>query len=290
MPVRDVIANCSILFPDVPFSKRPVAARDAGFRAVEFWWPFDRAVPDDHAVERFVSSIVDAGVILSCLNFAAGRLDRGERGLLSNPAHDTEFRDSVDVAISIGDQLGKTGSTPVGFNALYGNRIDDLAPELQDETATANLAFAAERASTIGASVLIEPLSGVPGHPITTVADAVAVIDRVSSGSIRVLADLYHLAVNGEDIATTIDTFTDRIGHIQIADAPGRGEPGTGAVDLVGILRRLVVNGYDGLVAAEYVPSRSDTFDWLFGADSEYAALIAAFDTVEAVDHALDTR
>lgn len=259
MAIRGYTVNCSILFTDLPLPQRPRAARAAGFEAVEFWWPFVSTSPTGSEVDTFVRSVGDAGVTLSGLNFAAGALERGERGLLSNPATAQQFRDSVEIAVDIGARLGTTG-----FNALYGNRIDGIAAAAQDELATENIAFAAERAATIGADVLIEPISGIADHPISTLADAAAVVDRVGSESVRILADLYHLAVNGEDLPAAVAGYADRIGHVQIADTPGRGEPGTGGVDLFGTLDLLVECGYSGWVSAEYVATRSDTFDWLF--------------------------
>lgn len=255
-------ANCSILFPDLPLLDRPQAAAHAGFRAVEFWWPFDTAVPSDRDVERFVTAIDDAGVRLTHLNLAAGDLTTGHRGLLSHPDTSAEFRDSIDVAMSIGRRLGT-----VGFNALYGNRLDGLAADAQDDLATENLAISAAAASTIGADILIEPLSGIPAYPLTLAADAIAVCNRVTQehgvDNVKMLADLYHLAVNGDDLDAVINRHADRIGHVQIADAPGRGEPGTGSLDIARYVSALRVRGYDRWISLEYVPTRPDTFDWV---------------------------
>ena len=118
-----------------------------------------------------------------------------------------------------------------------------------------------------GAVVLVEPVSGAPAYPLKRAADAVVVIDRVEAdygvGSLRLLADLYHLAVNGDDVEAAIDSYAARIGHVQIADAPGRGEPGTGTLDIPGYLNRLAGHGYRGYVGLEYKSTRQDTFDWL---------------------------
>jgi hydroxypyruvate isomerase len=254
--------NCSILFTELPLLKRPAAAAAAGFDAVEFWWPFATAAPAGPEVDRFVAAVADAGLRLAGLNFAAGDLAAGDRGLVSWPGREAEFRDSVATAVGIGERLG-TGI----FNALYGNRIEGA--DGQDDLATANLALAAGAAAAIGATVVLEPLSGADRYPLRTAADAVAVIDRVngasSGNSTALLADLYHLAVNGEDLDAVISTHIGRIGHVQIADAPGRHEPGTGAIALDRHLAALAAGGYDGLVALEYVPSTTSAaaFDWL---------------------------
>lgn len=254
--------NCSILFTDTPLLQRPQLAKDAGFDAVEFWWPFDSPTPADSDVDAFVSAIRDAGVQLTGLNFSAGNMPAGDRGILSDPSQVHAFRDNIDVTIGIGEQLGTKG-----FNALYGNRIDGVDAAEQDDVATDNLAAAGKAAGLIGAVVLIEPVSGAPAYPLLTAKDAVDVLDRVAAAhdvhNLRLLADLYHLDVNRDDVAAALDRYKDRIGHVQIADSPGRGEPGTGTLDLDGYLRQLSDNGYDGLISLEYKATRPDTFSWL---------------------------
>ncbi|OBC04587.1 hydroxypyruvate isomerase [Mycobacterium sp. 852013-50091_SCH5140682] len=254
--------NCSILLTELPLLDRPRAARNAGFDAVEFWWPFDSAVPSDADIATFVRSISDAGVQLTGLNFAAGDMPAGDRGILSNPAMAQAFRDNVDIAVGIAEQLGTRA-----FNALYGNRDGDHSPTAQDSVAAENLAYAARAADRIGATVLVEPVSGAPRYPLLTASDAIRVIDRVHSEhgvtNVRLLADLYHLYVNGDDITTVITDYSPRIGHVQIADAPGRGEPGTGEIPLRSHLEQLAAHGYRGRIGLEYKATRPDTFEWL---------------------------
>ncbi|WP_037158216.1 hydroxypyruvate isomerase family protein [Rhodococcoides fascians] len=263
--------NCSILFTDVPLLERPAAAKAAGFDAVEFWWPFPTPVPGDSDVDAFVSAVRDAGVQLTGLNFAAGDMPAGDRGILSDPSQVRAFRDNIDVTVGIGKTLG-TGA----FNALYGNRIDGSDPAEQDRVAAENLAAAGAAAADIGAVVLIEPVSGAPAYPLLTADDAVAVIRRVERDhdvhSLRLLADLYHLDVNGDDVAAALDSYSDLIGHVQIADSPGRGEPGTGTLDLPTYLSQLSGNGYDGYIGVEYKATRPDTFSWLRDTSSWVAA------------------
>ena len=254
--------NCSILLTDLPLLQRPSAARAAGFDAVEFWWPFDSPTPGDAEAQTFIAAVKDAGVQLSGLNFAAGNMPAGDRGILSDPAMTGAFRDNVDIAVGIAEALGTRA-----FNALYGNCAEGLARAAQDEVAGENLAFAGRAAERIGAVVLIEPVSGAPRYPIKTASDAIGVIDRVGgqhgATNLRLLADLYHLAVNGDDVSAAIRDCSGRIGHVQIADAPGRGEPGTGELPLGSYLEQLFAAGYDGYIGLEYKPTRADTFDWL---------------------------
>jgi len=252
--------NLSILFTELPLLERPAAAKQAGFDAVEFWWPWLVAVPADAEVDAFVATVRDAGVQLAGLNFFAGDMPGGDRGLVSWPARSAEFRDNIDVTVAVGEQLGCRA-----FNALYGNRVDGAAPQEQDALAAENLALAARAVRRIGGTVLVEPVSGAPRYPLLTAADALDAIDRAGEENVALLLDVYHLAVNGDDVEKAIDASAGRIGHVQIADAPGRNEPGTGELDIDGHLRRIAATGYDGWVGLEYKPSgaSADAFDWL---------------------------
>ncbi len=257
--------NCSMIFTELPLLERASAAKAAGFDAVEFWWPWPtQPVPTDGDVDAFVASVRDSGARLVGLNFFAGDLAGPDAGVLSIPARSQEFRDNLDVATGIGEQLGVRA-----FNALYGNRVDDATPEQQDDLAIENLALAAHAAARIGAGVLVEPVSGAKPYPLRTAADALAVVERVRREggveNVALLSDLYHLATNGDDLPAVVATCTPRIGHVQIADAPGRNEPGTGTLDLDGLLAGLEAGGYSGWVGLEYKPSgaSADSFEWL---------------------------
>ncbi len=254
-------ANCSLLFTEVPLLERPTAARSAGFSAIEFWWPWpDQPVPGDAEVDRFVAAVRDAGVQLVGLNFFAGDLAGPDCGVVSVPDRSSQFRNNVDVTIGIGRALG------VGaFNALYGNRVSGSTAQQQDELGVENLTLAAEAAAGIGATVLVEPVSGPKPYPLRTAADVVAVLDRVGVANVGFLCDLFHLANNGDDLDSDITDYSSRIAHVQIADHPGRHEPGTGALDLDHYLTRIADSGYTGRVALEYVPTTNtlDSLDWL---------------------------
>ena len=117
-------------------------------------------------------------------------------------------------------------------------------------------------AAEIGAVVLVEPLSGAPTTRCAPPRTSLAVIDQVDRANVALLADLYHLAVNGDDLDAVVADHVDRIGHVQIADAPGRGEPGTGDLDVFGYLAKLEANGYQGFVGLEY-RATTGGFDWL---------------------------
>jgi hydroxypyruvate isomerase len=251
-------ANLSILFTELPLLERPAAAKAEGFTAVEFWWPWpDQPAPGDRDVDAFVSAVQDAGVQLVGLNFFAGDLAGPDCGVLSIPSRVQQFRDNIDVTVGIGERLGVSG-----FNALFGNRVDDASPEEQDALGRESIAAAAKAADRIGATVLVESVSGPKPYPLRTAADAVSVVDDVratGAANVGFLMDLYHLAANGDDLDAAIARYTDRTAHVQVADAPGRGEPGTGDLDLDGYLGKLSDHGYAGWVGLEYKPTTATT-------------------------------
>ena len=205
-----------------------------------------------------MTAIRDAGVQLSGLNFFAGDMPAGDRGLVSWVGREAEFRDNIDVVVGIGDQLGCRA-----FNALYGLRSDDVAAEAADELGVENLRLAADRIARIDGTVLLEPVSGAPAYPLKTAADAIAVIERVGADNVKLLADFYHLAVNGDDVAAVVAQHATDFGHIQIADDPGRGQPGSGELPLDDWLAGASAGGYQGYVGLEYKDTSDDPFGWL---------------------------
>lgn len=260
--------NLSILFTEFPLLERPAAAAALGFDAAELWWTLDGPTPPDRELDALRRAFVDAGVQLTGLNFDAGDMAAGDKGLLSRPADSQRFRDNIAVAAGLAQSLGCKA-----LNALYGNRVDGLSIEEQDELALENLALAARAAHDIGAILLVEALNApeAPRYGLLSSADAVAVVDAVNAdtglGNTRFLADLYHLARGGEDPAKAIAAYADRIGHVQIADTPGRGHPGTGDLDFPSLLGQLEAVGYDGYIGLEYKPLPGtpsvDNFSWL---------------------------
>ncbi|MGH3291347.1 MAG: TIM barrel protein, partial [Trebonia sp.] len=256
--------NCSILFTELPLAKRAAAAKAAGFGGVEFWWPWDGMAPSDKEADAFVGSISDAGVELVSLNFHTGDMAAGERGIVSHPARTAEFRENVAAAVEI---AARTGCARL--NAPYGLRVPGVPVAEQDALAVENLAFAAGAAGKAGASVLVEAINSVdiPGFPVDTVGKALAVIDRAGAPNVGFLADLYHLAKMGEDVADVLSGHRDAILHVQVADPPGRGAPGSGTLDFEPLFQQLAHQGYDGWVGLEYVPAdpadSATSFGWL---------------------------
>jgi hydroxypyruvate isomerase len=258
--------NLSILFTELPLLERPAAAAAAGFDAVELWWPFPEPVPADRELDALRTALTDAGTRLVGLNFDAGNMAAGDRGLLSRPGDSARFRANIDVAVGFAESLGCTV-----LNALYGNRDPEVAEPEQRELATENLVLAAAAAERAGAVVVIEALNDIesPHYPITSSHEALDLIDylHVVHGvpNVSFLADLYHLARMGEPIERLVDLKADRFGHVQIADPPGRGQPGTGELAWDGLLARLAASGYRGHVGLEYKPvgPSAESFSWL---------------------------
>jgi hydroxypyruvate isomerase len=256
--------NCSILFTELPVLQRASAAQAAGFGGVEFWWPWEAMVPTDAEADAFVGSIGDAGVELVSLNFHTGDMAAGERGIVSNPARVRAFRENVAAAVEIARRAGCTR-----LNAPYGLRVPGVDVAEQDAVAIENLAFAAAAAGKAGASVLVEPINSVdiPGFPVDSSGKALEVITKVGAPNAGLLADLYHLAKMGEDVADVLSRHRDSILHVQVADPPDRGAPGTGTLDFEPLFRQLAEQGYDGWVGLEYAPAdpadSAASFAWL---------------------------
>jgi hydroxypyruvate isomerase len=260
--------NLSTLFTEVPLVERPALAAAAGFDSAEIWWTLDGPTPPQAELDALARAFTDAGVQLTGLNFDAGNMAAGSKGLLSRPDESQQFRDNIAVAVGLAGSLGCKA-----LNALYGNRVEGLDLRVQDELALENLALAAQATHAIGGILLVEALNApeAPQYALLSSKDAVAVVDAVNQvtglGNTRFLCDLYHLARNGEDLPQVIEAYADRIGHVQIADAPQRNQPGTGELDFADLLGRLDTAGYQGLIGLEYKPAAgvasADTLGWL---------------------------
>ncbi|MDF6017973.1 TIM barrel protein [Streptomyces sp. JH34] len=261
--------NLSILFTELPLLERPAAAAAAGFTAVELWWPWiETPTPAQTELDALKKALDDAGTQLVGLNFYAGRLPGPDRGALSLPGGESDrFRANIDVAADFAASVGCKA-----LNALYGNRVEGVEPAAQDELALENLVLAARAAHRIGATLLIETLNDTesPLYPLVSAPAGIEVVDRVNEatglGNAAFLLDLYHLSMNGEDLSQVVKAYAAKTGHVQIADNPGRGAPGTGSLPLERLLDELTEAGYDGWVGLEYKPGdrpSAESFGWL---------------------------
>ncbi|MFD7018313.1 TIM barrel protein [Streptomyces sp. NPDC059928] len=259
--------NLSILFTELPLLERPAAAAAAGFTAVELWWPWiETPTPGQAELDALKKALDDAGTQLVGLNFYAGALPGPDRGALSVPGEESDrFRANIEVAADFAASVGCKA-----LNALYGNRVEGADPQVQDTLALENLVLAARAADRVGAILLVETLNKPesPLYPLVSAPSAIEVIDKVNAatglGNAKFLLDIYHLSMNGENVAEVIEAYADKTGHVQIADNPGRGAPGTGSLPLEELLDQLKKAGYAGWVGLEYkAPDAAASFDWL---------------------------
>ncbi|HYM95713.1 MAG TPA: TIM barrel protein [Candidatus Sulfotelmatobacter sp.] len=257
--------SLSILFTELPLLERPAAAAAAGFDAVELWWPFAEPIPPDKDLAALKRALDDAGTQLVGLNFDAGDMAGGWRGLVSLPDQSDRFRANIPVAIGFAEDTGCRV-----LNALYGNRAEGVEAASQDDVAVENLTLAAEAANKVGATVVVEALNAHenPRYPLTSSASAMKVVEGLRSRgakNVALLCDVYHLARMEEDPVAVIRRYGDRIGHVQVADVPGRHQPGTGGIDFPGVFSELNRIGYRGYIGCEYRPlgPSAESFKWL---------------------------
>lgn len=253
--------NLAITLPGVPLSRQLALARRAGFAGFELYWPWQTAAPSEEEIGDLLRDVREDGLPLVQLGLYAGDMAAGDRGIASWPGRTEELLHSATVAKQLADELGVRR-----FTVLYGNRLESSTPEDQDAVALDALAEVARLLAEAGATVLLEPVSRMAAYPLRSAADVIAVIEQLESAhdatNVALLADLYHLTINGDDIDRVLATHLNRIGHVQLADAPGRGAPGTGELPLADWLRRLSEGGYDGWVSYEYTPDPADPFGW----------------------------
>ena len=249
-------ANLSFLYPELPFLERFAAAAADGFRAVEY------AVPYVAPAEQLAALNTRHGLAQALFNLPAGDWDGGERGIACHPDRVDEFRAGVDVALRYAATLG-CGKV----NCLAGIAPPGVAREVLETTFVGNLEYAAPRFAAAGVRLLIEPINprDIPGFYLTTAHHAEQVLAAVGSGNLQIQYDIYHQQVTAGNLIPTYERLRHRIGHIQIADTPGRHEPGTGEINYRFALTELDRLGYDGWVGCEYRPlgGTSEGLGWM---------------------------
>jgi hydroxypyruvate isomerase len=239
-------ANLSLLFADVPFIDRFGEAARNGFEAVEFWWP------PQEAIDEIPATVKDHGLEVALFNFYAGDMAAGDRGLLSDPQRHGEFRANVPVALELASQVACPR-----LNALVGTAIDGIDPVDQRELAIDNVRWAADQARARGVTIMVEAVNTFENGPylLSTTDQALAFVDEVGRENVALQYDAYHMQRMEGNITAMLRTHLSRIGHIQIADSPDRGEPGTGELDYGFVLREVERLGYAGYVGLEYKPA-----------------------------------
>jgi hydroxypyruvate isomerase len=239
-------ANLTMMFNEVDFLDRFEAAAKAGFTGVEYLFPYD------HAAKDILLRLKTHGLTQVLHNLPAGNWGKGERGIAIFPERVSEFRDGVMRAI---DYAGTLGCKQL--NCLAGIAPPGANHKLLQATFLANLAYASSALKAAGIKLLVEPINtrDIPGFYLNRTKDAIACIEEVGSDNIFVQYDAYHMQIMEGDLARTIENNLDRIAHIQIADNPGRNEPGTGEINFGFLFRHLDRIGYRGWIGCEYKPA-----------------------------------
>ena len=250
-------ANVSILFKEAPFLERFGRAAAAGFSAVEFWWPSGE---DLAAVERAVK---EADLQVALMNFDAGDMAVGDRGLAGDPEREEEFRENVPVALELARSVGCQR-----MNVLVGHALAGMDREEQLALARRNVRYAADEARKAGIEVLVEAVNTFENGPylLHTTEGVVGFVRGVGWENVKVQHDLYHMQRMEGNLVANLREHVGLIGHVQIADSPRRGEPGTGEIYYPYVLATLEELGYDGYVGLEYNPTTETTeesFGWL---------------------------
>lgn len=239
-------ANLSMMFNEAPFLDRFDAAAKAGFTAVEFLFPYE------HPASELRQRLDGAGLTQVLFNAPPGDWAGGERGTACLPGRGQEFRDGINTALDYAGALGcgmvhcMAGIVPAGVAqgtaaALYAT----------------NVAWAAEQAAAHGVKVVIEPINhrDMPGFFLNTMAQGAAIVDAVGFDRLGLQFDIYHCQVTEGDLTKRIEALLPRIAHMQLADVPGRNEPGTGEIGWDYVLGRIDQLGYAGWIGCEYRPA-----------------------------------
>ncbi|MDY0011718.1 MAG: hydroxypyruvate isomerase [Rhodocyclaceae bacterium] len=241
-------ANLSMLFAERPFLARFGAAARAGFQAVECQFPY--AFPPDEVAAALAAS----GLPLVLHNLPAGDWAAGERGIACHPERIAEFRQGVEQAL----EYARVLDCP-RLNCLAGIAPAGVAPEAARATLIHNLRFAARALAQEGRQLLVEPINtfDIPGFLLHHSHDAETLLDQVGEPNLLIQYDIYHAQRMEGELAATLARLLPRIGHIQLADNPGRHEPGSGEINFPWLLRHLDRLGYPGWVGCEYLPLAS---------------------------------
>ncbi|NRB67556.1 MAG: hydroxypyruvate isomerase [Vibrio sp.] len=249
-------ANLSMLFTEVDFLERFDAAAQVGFSGVEYLFPYA------FDAEQIKQKLEQNNLTQVLFNLPAGDWDAGDRGIACDPSRIEEFQSGVALAIQYAKVLGNTQ-----VNCLAG--IPPAGVSQQDAHAAfvINLRYAAQVLQEAGLRLVIEAINtrDIPGFFLNTTEQAKAVIKEVGSDNLFIQYDIYHMQIMEGDVAQTMSDNIGQIAHVQLADNPGRHEPGTGEIHYPFVLKHLDQLGYQGWVGCEYKPKTTTTegLDWL---------------------------
>lgn len=239
-------ANISMMFQEVPFMARFAAAAKAGFKAVEFMFPYDYPLVD------LKKELADNGLKLVLINAPAGNFAAGERGIAVDPARCAEFREGVVKAVDYAQALGVPQ-----INCLVGKTLATVPVAQQHAALIDNLRYAAETFAKAGIRLLVEHLNSkdTAGFALDTTAKVLAALDEVGHANAYLQYDVYHAQRMEGELANILRANLPRIAHVQIADNPGRHQPGTGEINYRWLLNEFCAAGYRGYIGLEYVPT-----------------------------------
>lgn len=259
-----IAANLTMLFTEVPFLERFAAAKQAGFKYVEFLHPYD------YSPEQVRELVKSNGLQVVLFNLPSGDWAAGERGIAANPARQEEFRAGVHRAIAYAKALGVPR-----VNCLAGKASSDFTPEEHWNTLVENVAFAANALAEIGVSLVVEPINhfDIPGFVLNTTRQGLDLIAQAGRPNVYLQFDIYHVQREEGNITPTLREHIGKIAHIQIADNPGRHQPGTGELNFPFLFAEIDRLGYQGFVSGEYIPA-PDTLSSL-GWIKEYGCQLA---------------
>ena len=249
-------ANLTMLYNELPFLDRFAAAAKDGFTGVEYLFPY--AFEKEALAERLATNRLTQ--VLH--NLPAGDWDAGERGIAVLPDRVGEFQDGVGRAIEYATALGCKQ-----INCLAGKAPAGVAADALERTFVDNLSFAAKALKQAGIRFLIEPINtrDIPGFYLTNTAQAERILEAVGSDNLFIQYDVYHMQIMEGDLVPTIQRLLPKIAHVQIADNPGRNEPGTGEINYPFVFAALDRLGYGGWVGCEYKPAKgtSEGLGWM---------------------------
>lgn len=249
-------ANLTMLFTELPFPQRFAAARSAGFNTVEYLFPYENEAP-------FLADLLTANHLKQVLfNLPAGDWSKGDRGIAADPDRVQEFRTGVERALAYARILGVSQ-----LNCLAGKIRPDISLEAQWQTLRENLQFAADALAGQGVKLLVEFINryDIPGFLLHRTEQTLRLLDEVDRANVFLQYDLYHAQREEGELTATLRTHLDRIAHIQIADNPGRHQPGTGEINFPFLFDQLEKWDYQGYIGLEYVPTPDtlSSFAWL---------------------------
>jgi hydroxypyruvate isomerase len=249
-------ANLTMLFTEVSFLERFALARKVGFIHVEYLFPYA------FKVEDLKAKLENHGLQQVLFNLPSGDWAAGDRGIGASPGREAEFRAGVPRAIEYAKVLGVPR-----LNCLVGKRVPGRSDEEHWQTLVQNARFAATELAKHGIELLVEPINhfDIPGFFLNRTEQALKLLDEIAQPNVRVQYDIYHAQREEGELAATIAKHLARIGHIQIADNPGRHQPGTGEINFPFLFRRLDELNYSGYIGLEYVPAPDTTgsLGWL---------------------------